>query len=74
MEFLKSTVQMEEWIWTNGGRKRGGILRCRIFERRPDFLLIVTMNKILRIRLLLEMIRSHFLMERSSKAPEDWGA
>ncbi|RNA24980.1 hypothetical protein BpHYR1_026311 [Brachionus plicatilis] len=63
--FLKhSTVQVEEWIWTNGGRERGGLLRCRIVERRPNPFLFVTMNK----------IQENQSAHKSSKAPEDWGA
>ncbi|RNA19948.1 hypothetical protein BpHYR1_046558 [Brachionus plicatilis] len=35
-----------EWIWENGVPERDGLLRCRIVERRPVPLLLITMNKI----------------------------
>ncbi|RNA17518.1 hypothetical protein BpHYR1_053522, partial [Brachionus plicatilis] len=44
--------------WENGGRERGGLLRCRIVERRPGPLLFLTMNKIQENQWLLQMIRT----------------
>ncbi|RNA06480.1 hypothetical protein BpHYR1_010368 [Brachionus plicatilis] len=49
---------VEEWIWENGGRERGGLLRCRIVERRPTPILFLTMNKIQMNTWLMQMIRT----------------
>ncbi|RNA05542.1 hypothetical protein BpHYR1_030845 [Brachionus plicatilis] len=49
---------IEEWIWENGRRERGGLLRCCMVERRPAPLLFLTMNKIHENRWLLQMIRT----------------
>lgn len=49
---------IEEWIWENDGRERGGLLRCRMVDGRPAPLMFLTMNKIHENQWLLQMIRS----------------
>lgn len=48
---------LEEWVCENGGRERGGLVRCRLIERRSTPLIFMSMANIQENEWLMDMIR-----------------